>query len=64
MHGILGLCKDSWWQLPDRSWSAWPASARVPADSELGYHLDYGDYQGRRWKHPEDTAKLIEVATP
>jgi hypothetical protein len=44
-------------------------SALVPAEVPLGYHLCYGDAQevpgqgeGRHWKQPKDTSKLVAVA--
>jgi hypothetical protein len=36
---------------------------RVPAAVELGYHLCYGDSGHRHFKDPEDTAKLVVVAS-
>ncbi len=38
-------------------WGAW-----VPSDVELGYHLCYGDDEGKHFKEPADTALLVEVA--
>jgi hypothetical protein len=36
---------------------------RVPAGVELGYHLCYGDAGHKHFKEPEDTSKLVEVAS-
>lgn len=36
-------------------------SGQVPSDVEVGYHLCYGDYQGRHWKEPVDTEVLVEI---
>jgi hypothetical protein len=38
-------------------WGSW-----VPAEVELGYHLCYGDDEGKHFKEPADTALLVEVA--
>jgi hypothetical protein len=38
-------------------WGDW-----VPADVELGYHLCYGDDEGKHFKEPADTALLVAVA--
>jgi hypothetical protein len=43
-------------------------SGWIPAQVPLGYHLCYGDApsaegEGRRWKEPEDTSKLVAVAS-
>jgi len=36
-------------------------SGHVPTEVEVGYHLCYGDYEGRHWKEPVDTAILVEI---
>ena len=36
---------------------------RVPAAVELGFHLCYGDSGHRHFKDPDDTAKLVTVAS-
>jgi hypothetical protein len=43
-------------------------SGWIPAQVLLGYHLCYGDApsaegEGRHWKEPEDTSKLVAVAS-
>jgi hypothetical protein len=38
-------------------WGSW-----VPAEVELGYHLCYGDDEGKHFKEPTDTTLLVEVA--
>jgi hypothetical protein len=38
-------------------WGSW-----VPAEVELGYHLCYGDDEGKHFKQPADTALLVAVA--
>ena len=37
-------------------------SEAVPADVELGYHLCYGDVDGKHFVEPKDAAKLVELA--
>jgi methionine synthase II (cobalamin-independent) len=37
-------------------------SEAVPADVELGYHLCYGDVDGKHFIDPEDAGKLVELA--
>ena len=37
-------------------------SAAVPADVELGFHLCYGDVDGKHFIEPEDAGKLVELA--
>jgi hypothetical protein len=37
-------------------------SGAVPAGVELGFHLCYGDFEGRHFVEPKDAAKLVEVA--
>ena len=34
----------------------------VPNDVELGFHLCYGDYDGRHFVEPEDATKMVEMA--
>ena len=36
--------------------------AAVPADVDLGFHLCYGDFEGKHFVEPIDTAKLVEMA--
>lgn len=36
---------------------------RVPADVEMGYHLCYGDANHKHFIEPEDTSKLVDVAS-
>jgi hypothetical protein len=38
------------------------ASAGVPTDVELGYHLCYGDFGHEHYMQPKDTADLVEIA--
>jgi methionine synthase II (cobalamin-independent) len=37
-------------------------SRAVPKDVELGFHLCYGDWEGKHFVEPEDAGKLVEVA--
>jgi len=37
-------------------------SAAVPADVELGFHLCYGDLDGKHFVEPLDAAKMVELA--
>jgi hypothetical protein len=37
-------------------------AAAVPADVELGFHLCYGDLDGRHFVEPEDAGKMVELA--
>ena len=37
-------------------------SEAVPADVELGYHLCYGDVDGKHFIEPVDSGKLVELA--
>jgi methionine synthase II (cobalamin-independent) len=37
-------------------------SMAVPADVELGFHLCYGDVDGKHFIEPHDSAKLVEFA--
>jgi methionine synthase II (cobalamin-independent) len=37
-------------------------AAAVPADVELGFHLCYGDLDGRHFVEPLDAAKMVELA--
>jgi hypothetical protein len=34
----------------------------VPADVELGFHLCYGDWEGRHFVEPKDATKMVELA--
>ncbi len=34
----------------------------MPADVELGFHLCYGDVDGKHFIEPEDAGKLVELA--
>jgi len=36
---------------------------RVPVPAEMGYHLCYGDAGHKHFKEPEDTGKLVELAS-
>jgi hypothetical protein len=36
-------------------------SAPVPADVDLGFHLCYGDFEGKHFVEPIDTANLVEM---
>jgi methionine synthase II (cobalamin-independent) len=36
--------------------------AAVPADVDLGFHLCYGDFEGKHFVEPLDAAKLVEMA--
>jgi len=36
--------------------------AAVPEDVELGFHLCYGDYDGKHFVEPLDATKMVEVA--
>ena len=36
--------------------------AAVPADIELGFHLCYGDYDGKHFVEPIDATKMVELA--
>jgi hypothetical protein len=36
-------------------------SAAIPADVNLGFHLCYGDFEGKHFVEPLDTAKLVEM---
>ena len=35
--------------------------AAVPADVDVGFHLCYGDFEGKHFVEPIDTAKLVEM---
>lgn len=37
-------------------------AAAVPEEVELGFHLCYGDLDGKHLREPRDTAKLVEMA--
>lgn len=37
-------------------------SRSIPSDVELGFHLCYGDVDGRHFIEPEDSGKLVELA--
>ena len=37
-------------------------AAAVPGDVELGFHLCYGDFEGRHFVDPQDTTKMVELA--
>ncbi|HZU88007.1 MAG TPA: hypothetical protein VE993_02005 [Stellaceae bacterium] len=37
-------------------------AAAVPTDVELGFHLCYGDFEGRHFVEPEDATKMVELA--
>jgi hypothetical protein len=37
-------------------------AAAVPAEVELGFHLCYGDFEGRHFLEPRDTTKMVELA--
>jgi hypothetical protein len=37
-------------------------SQAVPAAVELGFHLCYGDFEGRHFVEPKDSAKMVELA--
>ena len=34
----------------------------IPADVDVGFHLCYGDYEGKHFVEPIDTGKLVEMA--
>jgi methionine synthase II (cobalamin-independent) len=34
----------------------------VPADVELGFHLCYGDWEGKHFVEPKDATKMVELA--
>jgi hypothetical protein len=34
----------------------------VPADADLGFHLCYGDLDGKHFVEPQDTGKMVELA--
>ena len=36
--------------------------AAVPVDVELGFHLCYGDYDGKHFAEPADATKMVEMA--
>ena len=35
--------------------------AAIPAAVDVGFHLCYGDFQGKHFVEPIDTAKLVDV---
>jgi methionine synthase II (cobalamin-independent) len=35
--------------------------AAIPADVEVGFHLCYGDFEGKHFVEPIDTARLVEM---
>jgi hypothetical protein len=37
-------------------------SAAVPPAVELGFHLCYGDFEGRHFVQPQDATKMVELA--